>query len=234
MKKWTIFGIFWGLMLPGLAVRAGEVHTQTPYYNGERLSAPLSLDPARQIKNEGGSNGAGLCVISSVLANGQYQGVPGLEGGKQSVLWRTAKSRWGGYSPDKLKSLVNEVMPNEKWASYYGPDTGVLDTLSRQGYPIGATMNTGERYGGMPISHMVSLVHYRKGGTAAVVDNNFPGEYTWMPASEYDRRWKGWGGEGWAWIWTRQAGLAGGDGWVLIAAALVAGGVLVAWQRGVI
>lgn len=206
----------------------GEAHTAVPTYRGESASAPIP--PSLHVKNEGGSDGAGLCVISSILANGMYQGVPGLEGGKGSQLWRTAKSRPGGYEPGKLTRLIDEVHPGEGKFSYYGSDTRVLDRLSRDGYPIGATMGTGARYGYRPIAHMVSLLHYREDGAACVVDNNFPGEYTWMPAGEFARRWKSWG-EGWAWIWTRKPGEAAGVEWVVVLVAIGAAGVVLylAW-----
>jgi len=49
---------------------------------------------------------------------------------------------------------------------------------------------------------MISLVEYRTGGLACVVDNNDPGVYHWMPATEFARRWID-GGEGWAFAWSR-------------------------------
>jgi hypothetical protein len=186
----------------------GEVQIKQPEYQGER--AWTLRDGKRHVKNEGGSNGAGLCVIASITANGIDQGVPGLDAvgsdghaGHGSKLWQTAKSRWGGYSPGKLKGLVEEVMPGEKWASYYGEDPAILDKLSREGYPIGVTMSTGATYNYRPIHHMVSLAHYRAGGWACVVDNNRPGVWSWMPAKEFLRRWYD-GGVGWAWVWTRK------------------------------
>ncbi|WP_422923715.1 hypothetical protein [Singulisphaera sp. PoT] len=189
----------------------GEIALPSPTYRGETASAPIPKE--FHVHNEGGSDGAGLCVISSILCNGRYQGVPNLgvidpsipigQGGKDSPLWRSAKAAPGGYSPDKLERLLDRVLPDEKWASYVGTDTDVLDRLSRAGYAIGATMNTGALYQYQPIHHMISLVHYRKGGMACVVDNNDPGKYHWMPASEFDRRWID-GGIGWAFIWTRK------------------------------
>lgn len=180
--------------------RRGEVALPTPEYRGVRASAPIP--PEYHLKNEGGSDGSGLCVIASAVINGSYQGVPGLAGGKDSALWKTAKSRPGGYYPEKLEKLIREVMPDEKWTSYSGQDATVLDTLSRKGLPIGATMNTGALYQYQPIHHMISLVHYRTGETACVVDNNDPGLYHWMPAQEFANRWID-GGEGWAFAWSR-------------------------------
>lgn len=202
--------------------RRGEVVLDRPEYKGIKANAPIPTN--LHIRNEGGSDGAGLCVISSILANGRYQHVPGLEGGKDSNLWRTAKGRRGGYGPDKLANLVNEVMPGEKWASYVGRDTSILDKLSAEGYPIGSTMNTGALYGYSPIHHMISLTHYSKrDGYACVVDNNDPGKYHWMPTSEYDRRWID-GGIGWAWIWLRKPGNLARVAVVVFASTLFIGG----------
>jgi hypothetical protein len=232
--------IFVGLLLAplGLAVRAqepdrrGEVTVDKPVYRGVRASAPI--DPKHHVRNEGGSDGAGLCVISSILANGMHQGVPGLATpgydersrsnmpGKGSVLWQTAKARPGGYSPDKLEKLVQTAVPGEKYASYLGTDTSVIEDWSKKGYPIGSTLNTGKLYGYRPIHHMISLIHYRRGSWASIVDNNDPGNFTWMPSAEYDRRWLD-GGVGWAFIWTRLPASAKSFAFALflLAAALI-------------
>ena len=134
--------------------------------------------------------------------NGAYQGIPGLAALKQSLFWRTAKSRPGGYGPDKLISLMRETLPGEPYTSYTGTDRQYLHDWSAAGYPIGSTMNTGELYGWASIHHMISLIHYKIGGWACVVDNNDPGNYHWMKATEYDRRWLD-GGIGWAVRWDR-------------------------------
>lgn len=191
-----------------------ETHTTAPELDGIRAHAPVAI--RYHVRNEGGSDHQGLCVISSILANGMSQGVPGLDvpghdersgrqmPGKGSPLWRAAKSRPGGYSPTKLQGVLNEVMPGEKWASYVGTDHSVLDRLSRAGYPIGATMNTGELYKYNPIHHMVSLNHFdSRRDLAMVVDNNEPGVFTWMSAREYKRRWID-QGTGWAFVWLRR------------------------------
>lgn len=188
--------------------RRGETVVERTSYRGESLSNPIPKQ--FHIRNEGGSNGAGLCVISSILANGLHAGVPGLDvpdengqRGKGSKLWTTAKGRPGGYGPGKLASLVGEVLPDEKFASYVGTDYTVLDRWSKAGYKVGATMNTGQLYHYMPIHHMISLEKYRTDGTAWVLDNNRPGYWSVMPAAEFRRRWIDLG-TGWAWIWTRR------------------------------
>lgn len=174
--------------------RSDEFPTSAPAYQGVNANAPIP--PKFHVRNEGGSDGAGLCVISSLLANGQYQGVPGLMPAKQSKFWQTAKGRPGGYGPDKLIRLLRETLPGEPYTSYTGYDTSVLNDWSAKGYPIGATMNTGALYNYQPIHHMVSLIHYKAGGWACYVDNNDPGVYHWVRSATYDKRWID--GIGWA------------------------------------
>lgn len=238
------------LLLSPIAARAqgpdhrGEQVLDKPVYRGERASAPIP--PRYHVRNEGGSDGAGLCVISSVLANGMYQGVPGLnvpgprgpngepaQAGKGSELWRRAKAAPGGYSPDKLERLIqSSPYRNEKYASFVGngspSDFETLEKLSRAGYPVGATMNTGALYHYQPIHHMVSLTHYRRDGWAQVVDNNRPGFYSVMPASEWNRRWPDMGIT-WAWIWTRLPAVLARhkSHTVLISLAILAGTVFI-------
>jgi hypothetical protein len=208
-----VLALFVALLAPAVASaqapdptpdhRGEAVHT-APTYRGERANAPIP--PHYHIRNEGGSDGNGLCVVCALIINGAYQGVPDLDRLKESRLWRAAKAAPGGYSPDKLAALVRRVMPDEKYASFTGTggpeDRALLEKISKAGYPIGATMNTGALYGYRPIHHMVSLIHYRRNGVAMVVDNNRPGLYSIMPSAEWERRWPDMG-QAWAWFWTR-------------------------------
>jgi hypothetical protein len=219
--------------------RRGEIAIPEPAYQGVRASAPIPVE--LHVRNEGGSNGAGLCVISSVLSAGMAQGVPGLDipgldeasggqkPGKGSKLWLAAKARKGGYSPDKLASLLKEVMPREKWVSYVGTDPSEIEKLTKAGYRVCATMNTGAQYGYRHIAHMVNDIHYETNGWACVVDNNDPGMYHWMPAAERDRRLKD-HGTLWAFAWLRKTAKVARQplSLIVIAAALLfAGGAIV-------
>jgi hypothetical protein len=203
--------------------------TDTPEYRGVHASAPIP--PELHIRNEGGSDGAGLCVISSILANGAYQGVPGLDRLKDSTLWRTAKSRPGGYYPGKLEALLKQVLPGERWFSWEGPTPELVAEYSKRGYPVAATMNTGELYNWQSIHHMISIAHLDD-SWACVVDNNDPGKYHWMTAAEYARRFPD-GGQGWGFVWLRVPGR--GDVALLIPAIILftaSGGVLLIPRRG--
>jgi hypothetical protein len=216
------------LCAPALAVGQAD----TPDHRGEvwgglvdpvtgtkaQVQIPLEL---RQ-RNSVGTNGAGLCVIASQVTDGRKQERPAEVQG----LWDTAKRRWGGYSPPKLKSLVAEVCPELPYLSYEGADTDGLERLTRQGIPIGVTYSTGKLYGYRHIAHMVSLIHLDS-ARAAVIDNNKPEVVAWMPRAEFDRRFRD-RGEGWAFLWqlaSARLGPVSLDG--LLVAVVVGGGVAI-------
>ena len=210
----------------------GEEILDTDTYRGVHAQAPVPVQ--YHVRNEGGSDSAGLCVYSSVLANGMAQGVPGLNvpgpgtsnlpgntdrvpnaPGKGSALWRYVKARPGGSYPEKLARDLDAVMPGEPRADYYGRDPRVLDAWSKDGYPIACTMNTGKFYGGQRIAHMISVPHYQSDGYTCVADNNNPGRYSWMPTGEFNRRQDG--GVFWAFVWLRRASTAAGGTLALLA-----------------
>ena len=200
-----------------------ENPAEAPEFRGVRAAAPIPAE--MHLRNTVGTDAAGLCVPSSVTINGRFQEVPGIE-----KLLPLARQRPGGYGPEKLAGLINETIPDEKFASYVGTDRGVLDKLSAEGYPIGATMNTGSLYGWQPIHHMISLVHHDSArDVACVVDNNQPGVFNWMRASEFSRRWVD-GGTGWAFVWLRKRAILSLEhkgAAAVLAAALIFAAVIV-------
>lgn len=221
--KWFLVAFALALPFGGCLAQAqqpdgrGEVVTQEPTYDGTQANAPIP--PEMHQRNRGGSDGAGLCVIASLVTNLRYQGCP-----EEDVqrLWEMACERPGGYYPEKLETLLREWMPTgpwSKWVSYYGKDPAILDELSANGLPIGATMSWGKGYPGT-IHHMISLIHHQTGKLACVVDNNDPGVYHWMPATEeFDARWPD-GGNGWA-VAFSQLPLIAQVSLVVLAAAVV-------------
>lgn len=174
----------------------GEVITEEPEWRGVKASAPI---PSwMHILNEGGSDGAGLCVIATNVIDGAYQDVPGLNEGKESPVWLMAKRRPGGYYPSKLESLFREAGLQTAWFSAEGSAEELLPVIeyyTGQGIPVGVTMNTGRFYKYQTIAHMVSCIHL-DAEWACIVDNNNPGYYHWMPRDEFARRLTG-GSVGW-------------------------------------
>lgn len=202
------------VVVMALGVWSPGAEAQDPSRYGERWSTDgrdpetgrqvaIRVPPEIRQKNTGGSDGAGLCVIASVTTAGRYQGVPGID-----RLWEAAKQRPGGYYPEKLEALVGEILPGEKFGSYVGKDTKVVENLVRSGYVVGTTTNTGAIYGGQPIHHMVDTVHLDE-SAAAIIDNNKPEVEIWTDRSTYDERFVD-GEEGWAFVWSRSPPSLGG------------------------
>lgn len=203
--------------------RRGEY--TTPDDAGRSLNAPIPRE--YHILNEGGSDGAGLCVIASLVINGAAQGVADFHRLKDSRLWRAAKARPGGYSPEKLAALLKELYPGLEWASIETDDPELIRKYSRAGYAVANTMNTGRQYGYMPIHHFVSTSH-ADASISCFIDNNDPGVWHWMPAAEQNRRFPD-GGTGWLFVWLARRDYGS---WVLAAGILAASLVVAIGGRG--
>lgn len=178
----------------------GEVALDAPSYRGTNAFAPIP--PEMHFRNEGGSNGAGICVITTLTINGQYQGIPALMKGRDSDLWQAAKRMPGGHSPDNLFPLLKRYVPGEPYVSYVGTDFTVVQEWIKSGRPVAITTNTGAIYRYQPIHHFVSTIHYEFQKLAGLVDSNDPGLYHWMPATEFERRAID-GSVFWAFMWLR-------------------------------
>ena len=192
-----------------------------PVYQGVRANAPI---PASQhIRNEGGSDGSGLCVVASGVIAGAYQGVEDLADLKNSRLWKIAKSREGGYWPERWEKLLNEVYPDATWFSWESPTTEQIEAFNAQGLPVCTTTNTGALYNYDSIHHWVDTIHLDD-RFAMLVDNNDPGKYHAMPRAEFDRRFPD-GGKGWAFVWLVGA-VEHADVWILVSVIVCVAGVL--------
>jgi hypothetical protein len=168
----------------------GEVWAQVEY-DGTTAYCPIPRSLRK--KNEGGSDGAGLCVIASQVTDGRYQQIAA----QVEELWRVAKTRDGGYWPERLKRLMAEVAPDLPYKSYEGTDVAWMEGVLKSGIPIGVTYGTGRGYQYQQIAHMVSLVHLDS-ERAGIIDNNFPGFVAWMPLGEFKRRFILGSDAGWA------------------------------------
>ena len=160
----------------------------------EQMKLPREL----QIKNRGGSDGAGLCVFASITHSAHWQRERDLED-----LFRWMFTRPGGGYPSKVEKIVAEKTQGRvKVIQYEGSDLDVLRLAvktNRMPAVTYAYSPTG-RYGGKKIAHMVSLVGITGTGAAEtwqILDNNYPGTVERMSTAEFKRSFTGMGG-GWA------------------------------------
>lgn len=161
----------------------GTVHT-----DGTAIDCDL---PARfHLQNKGGSDGAGLCVFTSVEHAATWADVTPLIGFRD---WMT-RYPGGGY-PQKLDQMIAKICadrgsPKPEYLQVEGMDIDILKRASRAGLMPSVTYSfspTG-RYGGQKIAHMVSLVH-ADDKHFVILDNNYPGpqRLEWLTPDEFKR-----------------------------------------------
>lgn len=206
MIRRILFALVVGLFVLGSeTVLTAQAQPDVEASVGGRIgpdNTPLDCDlPADlQVKNVGGSDGAGLCVFTSIMHSARFQNVELLY---DFQSWMRDKP--GGGWPDKVKDMIARLAKEKgveppDYVQVENNDLEILKLACRTGRMPGVTYSrspTG-RYGGQSISHMVSLVtatdkHF------AVLDNNYIGTnaYEWMSPSEFLKTYSG-GRSGWS------------------------------------
>jgi len=157
-----------------------------------------------QTKNVGGSDGAGLCVFTSIGHAARYQNVAVLEDFRD---WM--RKYPGGGWPEKVDAMISKIakergVPKPEYIQVQGGretleiirtalDTGRMVSVTYSKSPTG-------RYGGARIAHMVNIVHLDQ-KYAAVLDNNYitPADksFEWMSLDQFLQTYMG-GRAGWA------------------------------------
>jgi hypothetical protein len=155
------------------------------------------LPDAEHLRNKGGSDGAGLCVFTSIDHAARWQNVPALVGFRDFMT----DFPGGGY-PTKVDHFLPRMaksknLPVPEYVQDTRGDVGLMELALKTGRMVCVTYGYSPRYGGR-IAHMVNLVHLDD-KWAVVLDNNFPGRtrYEWVERDEFLRRWR-MGGGGWS------------------------------------
>jgi hypothetical protein len=171
-----------------------------PSHDGKEIVC--DLPQSELLKNKGGSDGAGLCVFTSLDRAARWANNPVLIGFRD---WMT-KHPGGGY-PSKVDQMVKQKYEEYKrdhpdaqppeYVQNTNGDATFMELALKTGRMVSCTYGYSPRYH-QNISHMVNLV-YLDSKWACVGDNNFPGtnEYEWVEREEFIRRWK-MGGGGWS------------------------------------
>lgn len=183
------------LFLGMLGVSSADFEpTKEPTHNGTR--ATVDLPTSQQMKNVGGSDGAGLCVFTSLQHAARWQNIVDLEGYRE---WM--RKRPGGGYPDKVdKTLAaycrEKGVPVPKYVQHTGGDIEFLELALKTGRCPCVTYAGSDDFYRYGIDHMVNLA-YLDEDEAAIIDNNRVGTWLWMSRKEFESRWRARGG-GWA------------------------------------
>lgn len=166
-----------------------------PEYSGKQVT--VDLVARMHLKNKGGSDGAGLCVFTSVNHSSEYGNCDELRGLRDYMT----RFPGGGY-PEKLDKVIkaycdSRSMKVPPYLQHTGGDVAFLKECLAAGRMPSVTYGgaDGVYYRG-DIYHMVNLV-YLDDKVAAILDNNFPGQYLWMDVGFFLNRWR-FGSGGWA------------------------------------
>lgn len=161
-----------------------------PAHEGREIAT--DLPPSQHLKNTGGSDGAGLCVFTSIDHAARWQNVEPLIGFRDYMTHYPG----GGY-PQKVDQYIPKKAGGKdvEYVQFTDGNTEPLYLALHTNRMPCITYGYSPRYGGN-ISHMVNLV-YLDEKWACILDNNFPGTYEWVEHKEFLRRWK-MGGGGWS------------------------------------
>jgi hypothetical protein len=178
---------------------AGEVGATTggpvsPEGVAARIVLPLDL----HMRNTGGSDGAGLCVFTSIEMAGRWQNVSTLDG-----LQAWMRKRPGGGHPSKVDTVLKAFCaekghPVPPYIQIESRDLDILRLAARTWRMPAITAAYLPGYRGR-IAHMVDLAHAGQDGEPwAILDNNFPGRWAWLSEPEFLRSYTGGSGNGWS------------------------------------
>ena len=175
----------------GLSIQATVGGRLAP--NGEPIQ--IDLPGEQHLRNKGGSDGAGLCVFTSIDHAARWHGEDSLVGFRD---WMTKHP--GGSWPEKTDKMIQKICQERgKTAPPYlnvsGADIDLIEKALAAGHLVANTyaISPTGRYGGARIAHMVNTVH-AKNGQFGVLDNNHPGadRIEWMSREEYQRTEPNW------------------------------------------
>lgn len=157
------------------------------------------LPVAERTKNVGGSDGAGLCVFSSIGHAARYQNIDAL---KNIQKWMRSKP--GGGYPSKVDKVIAQICQEQnvekvQYLQYEGTDLSIIQAVLASGRMACVTYDGRDPHYRQHIEHMVNVVACTN-EWVCVLDNNFieDGGLVWLTPAEFKSRWIGGNGrQGW-------------------------------------
>lgn len=175
--------------LTGIAL-ADFVTTSNPVHpNGTR--ATIDVPAEQHIRNIGGSDGAGLCVITSNELAGRWQSIDFLSGAQKWFAKRPGGSYPEMLARDLKLFAASKNAPLPKHIQHTGGDIEFFRLAMKTRRSVSITYAGHDNfYGAQGIAHMVTGAHL-DGQLGAIIDNNEPGRWRWMKDGTLVNRWLG-------------------------------------------
>lgn len=188
----------------GQACAQSKAHVTKDGVANDGTEVQVDLPRVLHVKNVGGSDGAGLCVFTSIQHSAYWQRVEPFQGFQAFM-----RSQRGGGWPEKVDAMAKMLCTKQGvekplYLQVQSNDLDVLRLACKTGRMPAITYaySPTKRYGGQKIAHMVNLVAAGVGqgpdgkGWWVILDNNYPGSYEWMSEAEFTRAYRG-GAQGW-------------------------------------
>lgn len=148
----------------------------------------MDLPREQRLRNTVGTDGAGLCVPTSIEHAARWQYVPELIG-YQTFCRQFPGGGWPTKEDDLIRQKVladHGDMADVQYIQVTDFDAKKLELAIRTGRMPACTYGYSPRYN-QPVSHMVNPV-YMDDKWLVFLDNNFPDTYEWTPVAEGLRR----------------------------------------------
>lgn len=173
----------------------GKIVAGGPTGPDGKTEVVCDLPVSERTKNVGGTDGAGLCVFSSIGHSARYQNEHRLANFQKDMR----KEKGGGF-PQKVDAMIKKYGPGTLYVQYEGKDPSILKLALKTGRMPGVTYCGKDVHYKGQIAHMVNLVGWSdEADLAVILDNNFIGdkELVWLSRKEFLDRWIN-GQQGWA------------------------------------
>lgn len=150
------------------------------------IDAPNTI----HMQNTGGTDGAGLCVFTSVTVAAKWQNLPTMYGFR-----KFAEGRPGGSWPEGLERDLKLYEKRQgiklpPYVQHTGGDEAFLDLCVATRRMPGITYAGLDGWYDSGIAHMVNLSHLDP-NRGAIIDNNRAGSWVWGTRKQIVNRWKG-------------------------------------------
>lgn len=197
--------LFFFATIPALALsQSGSASVGGKVAPDGKTELQCDLPASLHTKNVGGSDGAGLCVFTSIGHASRYQNV-----GLLTDFRDYMRKYPGGGWPQKVDQMIDRIakergIPKPEYIQVQGgrETIDILKAALQSGRMPSVTYSrspTG-RYNGQRIAHMVNIVHLDS-NYVAVLDNNYiePHDraFEWMSIDQFVNSYTG-GKSGWA------------------------------------